>query len=236
MNLIVAGDDTLFKTTDGGNNWQQLPLPQIGQSSDLQFIDMDLGWICETSALYKTTNGGISWNQQTQPVNNFQFITSQVGWSTLYNQIYHSTDGGDSWNLQNSNTNNTLSDIFFIDNNNGWAVGANGTILHTINGGIPVELISFEAEVLESKVKLIWSTATETNNSGFEILRKVYPANGGTQNNNSEWEEIGFAPGHGTTTETQHYSFTDNDVKPGRYQYKLNQIDYDGSFRCLSND
>ena len=39
-----------------------------------------------------------------------------------------------------------------------------------------------------------------------------------------------FVTGHGTTTETQHYSFTDTDVKPGKYQYKLKQIDYDGTF------
>ena len=29
---------------------------------------------------------------------------------------------------------------------------------------------------------------------------------------------------------TQHYSFTDKDVSPGKYQYKLKQIDYDGTF------
>ena len=46
----------------------------------------------------------------------------------------------------------------------------------------------------------------------------------------TNWNKIGFVPGHGTTTETQHYSFTDNDVKPGKYQYKLKQIDYDGTF------
>ena len=72
-------------------------------------------------------------------------------------------------------------------------------------------------------MELIWSTATETNNSGFEILRSA-------QNEKQEWEKFGFVPGHGTTTETQHYSFTDNDVMRGKYQYKLKQIDYDGSF------
>ena len=46
----------------------------------------------------------------------------------------------------------------------------------------------------------------------------------------NEWNKIGFVPGHGTTTEAQHYSFTDNDVSPGNYQYKLKQIDYDGTF------
>jgi photosystem II stability/assembly factor-like uncharacterized protein len=223
MNLIVAGDDTLFKTSDGGNNWQQVPLPQNFQPTDLNFINEYLGWVYGPNALYKTTNGGVSWEQQAQPVYNFQFITAQIGWYTVFNQIYYSTDSGDSWTLQNSNTNNTLNDIFFINNNIGWAVGQNGTILHTNNGGTPVELISFIAEAFESKVELIWSTATETNNSGFEILRF-------DQNDNDGWNKIGFVPGHGTTTETQHYSFIDNDVKPGKYQYKLKQIDYDGTF------
>jgi photosystem II stability/assembly factor-like uncharacterized protein len=221
LNLFVAGNDTLFKTTNGGNTWQKLPLPSIFEPSELQFINMNLGWVSGYSTLYKTTNGGISWSQQVQPMDNFYFLTSQIGWYTIGSQIYSSTNGGSSWTLQNSNTNNLLYDIFFLDNNHGWAVGANGTILHTNNGGIPVELISFTAEFFKSKIELIWSTATETNNSGFEILRS-------TKENN--WNKIGFVPGHGTTTETQHYSFTDNDVSPGKYQYKLKQIDYDGTF------
>jgi hypothetical protein len=86
---------------------------------------------------------------------------------------------------------------------------------------IPVELVSFTAELIDDNVLLKWITATETNNSGFEIERKQY---------DSGWEEIGFVAGHGTTTEIQHYTFTDNDVNPGKYQYKLKQIDYDGTF------
>jgi len=120
--------------------------------------------------------------------------------------------------------------IFFTDNLTGWAAGSNGTILKTNNGGTPVELLSFTCTVENDVVDLIWVTATETNNSGFEILCKIYAANGGTQNNNEDWNKIGFVPGHGTTTKTQHYSFTDNEVKPGKYQYKLKQIDYDGTF------
>ncbi|MCZ7613074.1 MAG: T9SS type A sorting domain-containing protein [Ignavibacteriaceae bacterium] len=70
-------------------------------------------------------------------------------------------------------------------------------------------------------MELTWSTATETNNSGFEILCST---------ENEDWNKMGFVPGQGTTTETQHYCFTDNDVKPGKYQYRLKQIDYDGTF------
>jgi len=87
---------------------------------------------------------------------------------------------------------------------------------------IPVELISFTAEVLESAVEINWTTATEINNSGFEILRKAQ--------NDNDWEKIRFVPGFGTTTEPKSYSFIDGDVTTGIYKYRLKQIDFDGSF------
>jgi hypothetical protein len=96
---------------------------------------------------------------------------------------------------------------------------------------VPVELTSFTASVLqyEKSVQLNWTTATETNNFGFEILRGIYPANSGTQNDN-EWNSIGFVPGFGTTTEPKSYSFVDENVTTGNYKYRLKQIDLDGTF------
>jgi len=96
-------------------------------------------------------------------------------------------------------------------------------------GGVPVELISFNTRVELNKVLLDWSTATETNNRDFEILRGVYPVQSGTQNDNG-WESIGFVPGFGTTTEVHHYSFVDEGLQSGNYQYRLKQMDFDGSF------
>jgi hypothetical protein len=90
-------------------------------------------------------------------------------------------------------------------------------------------LNSFTSEVINNKVTLNWTTATETNNSGFEILRGIYPLNSGTQNDN-DWMKISFVEGHGTTTEPQFYSFIDESLRPGKYQYRLKQIDFDGSF------
>ena len=89
---------------------------------------------------------------------------------------------------------------------------------------ISVELVSLNATLSKNSVKLDWTTATETNNQGFEILRR-------TQNDN-EWEKIGFVPGFGTTTEPKSYSFTDPDIvgTTGNYKYRLKQIDFDGSF------
>ncbi len=42
---------------------------------------------------------------------------------------------GQSWTLQTSGTTQSLYGIYFIDVNKGWAVGYNGTIIHTTNGG-----------------------------------------------------------------------------------------------------
>ena len=86
---------------------------------------------------------------------------------------------------------------------------------------IPVELTSFSANVISNYVELSWTTATETNNQGFEIERSA---------DNISFANIGYVPGFGTTTETKSYSFTDQSVNSGTYYYRLKQIDFDGSF------
>ncbi|OIP63676.1 MAG: hypothetical protein AUK34_01090 [Ignavibacteria bacterium CG2_30_36_16] len=96
-------------------------------------------------------------------------------------------------------------------------------------GLIPVELTAFTAALTSSAtVELNWQTATETNNSGFEIQRSLipYPFSKG----NGAFQSVGFVPGFGTTTEPKSYSFTDNNLTGGKYQYRLKQIDFDGSF------
>ncbi|MEJ5261841.1 MAG: T9SS type A sorting domain-containing protein [Ignavibacterium sp.] len=90
---------------------------------------------------------------------------------------------------------------------------------------IPVELTSFSANVNGNDVQLSWSTATETNNRGFEIQRSVIPSGA----RNLSWEAAGFVNGKGTTTEPQSYSFVDKNLSSGKYAYRLKQIDLDGT-------
>jgi len=86
---------------------------------------------------------------------------------------------------------------------------------------VPVELTSFSAVSANDEVELNWSTATETNNQGFQIERKSA---------NSEFEEVGYVAGCGTTTEAKSYSFVDAGVTVGSYTYRLKQIDFSGKF------
>jgi hypothetical protein len=87
---------------------------------------------------------------------------------------------------------------------------------------IPVEFTSFTASVLGNMVNLRWSTATELNNSGFQVERKT---------TGTDWADVGFVNGNGTTTDSKFYSFVDRNLKPGSYSYRLKQIDFDGSFK-----
>ena len=100
----------------------------------------------------------------------------------------------------------------------------NGTIyldnIYFWNGIVPVELTSFTATVNGNDVQLIWRTATEKNNSGFHVERKSL----------SEFEAVGFVAGAGTTTEPMSYSYSDINLNPGTYYYRLKQIDFDGTF------
>jgi len=91
-------------------------------------------------------------------------------------------------------------------------------------GTIPVELASFSARVDQNNVTLSWSTATETNNQGFEVQRS----------NGNEFFTVGFVSGNGTTTELKNYSYLDRNVEVGSYSYRLKQVDFDGTFSYSS--
>ncbi len=119
-----------------------------------------------------------------------------------------------------------------IDNNNGflWVADQNNTRVLRFTAAfspLPVELTSFTAAVLDGKVSLAWKTATEINNSGFEIQRG---ANDSKQLTVNSWTKVGFVAGHGTSNAPQNYSYTDASVSAGKYSYRLKQIDHDGKF------
>jgi pectate lyase len=92
---------------------------------------------------------------------------------------------------------------------------------------IPVEFLSFTGIVNGENVCLNWSTTTELNNIGFEILRKKIEMD----MQEIPWQTIGFIQGKGTTTNEQFYSFNDIKPLPGNYKYMLKQLDFDGSMK-----
>jgi len=86
----------------------------------------------------------------------------------------------------------------------------------------PVELTAFTALVQERRVELSWRTASESSNYGFALERRL--------ERETDWAQLTFIKGHGTTNVAQNYRYSDGDARPGRIEYRLKQIDLDGRF------
>jgi hypothetical protein len=104
--------------------------------------------------------------------------------------------------------------------------GFSGFYIHANNvhnDPLPVTLISFTATAEDNKfIQLDWATASETDNSGFQIERST---------NGTEFDAIGWAQGHGNSTVMNSYRYSDLTALPGIvYYYRLKQVDLDGRF------
>lgn len=104
-------------------------------------------------------------------------------------------------------------------------------LIITYDEPLAVELSSFTSSTNGRNISLKWTTSSEENNSGFEILRSA-------SNDNSEYTKVAFIHGYGTTNSVHNYSFEDRNLTSGKFKYKLKQIDFNGNFKYyeLSND
>ncbi|MBS1683509.1 MAG: cadherin-like beta sandwich domain-containing protein [Bacteroidetes bacterium] len=93
--------------------------------------------------------------------------------------------------------------------------------LHQSNTPLPVTLLYLTATPLDdSHIMLDWATASEINNSGFQVERSTDGLN---------FESIDWVDGSGNSNNTIKYSTDDHQVAIGViYYYRLKQVDYDG--------
>jgi hypothetical protein len=96
-----------------------------------------------------------------------------------------------------------------------------GTLSYFDNSGftVPVELTRFTARRDVQAALLVWETASETDNAGFEVHRML---------GSGMFDLLGFVEGAGTTTTPQSYRFRVDDLGVGRHRFRLKQIDHDG--------
>lgn len=85
---------------------------------------------------------------------------------------------------------------------------------------LPVELISFTANNSNDVTTLNWQTASEINNSHFNIQRS---------SDGLSWETIGYVEGSGNSVNVLSYSYEDAHGVSGVCYYRLLQVDFDGS-------
>ena len=96
-----------------------------------------------------------------------------------------------------------------------------GGALCASQGALPVAFRAFTASRSNSLVALKWTTATESNNLGFEIQRLT---------GNGSWQTLSFIATQavgGNSTSDLTYTYTDLNQTKGISQYRLRQIDID---------
>lgn len=229
---VVGTGEKIFRTTDSGANWtEQFSMGGLG-TYGVSFIDRNNGVAGGTGGnTYYTSNGGTTWTSAVTPpdrtVWGMHIASSPVYGSVAMaacasGYVFTSTDGGRNWIEEPRFAINTMDDVYMTDAANAWFVGSSGLILkYTNQGNVPVELNSFNFFLSDNSVTLSWITSSEANNKGFNIER--------LSEETSEWNNIGFVKGSGSSSEINSYSFTDENLLPGKYQYRLNQINFDGS-------
>jgi hypothetical protein len=116
-----------------------------------------------------------------------------------------------------------------MNNNAVFIGGLNSFSQFTLNdqtSPLPVQLASFTGAFVGSSVRLNWRTLSEINNYGFFVQNRRTG-----EGENGRWGEVAnsFVPGHGTTNEPHDYSFTHANVGGGAWQYRLKQVDLDGT-------
>ncbi|MEZ4774089.1 MAG: BspA family leucine-rich repeat surface protein [Bacteroidia bacterium] len=100
---------------------------------------------------------------------------------------------------------------------NGW----------TINGDtkdcsvFPVEWLNFTAKPQSNTIRLDWGTANELNSDFFAIERSV---------DQKIWQTLGQVDAAGYSTNTQNYTYKDQQPLTGKTYYRIRQVDLDGSF------
>jgi hypothetical protein len=84
---------------------------------------------------------------------------------------------------------------------------------------LPISLTGFTAKNQASKVELKWNTASESNNSHFDVQRST---------DGVQYLNIGKVNGAGNSNSSLDYYFTDKSPASGINYYRLNQVDFDG--------
>ena len=88
---------------------------------------------------------------------------------------------------------------------------------------LPLEFVSFDARAAAMHTaNLQWATASEINNSHFEIERSY---------NGRTFEMIGQVAGKGKSHQQMEYNYIDNGIHPSNNiaYYRLKQVDFNGT-------
>ena len=232
----------IWQSSDNGDSWSSFNNYSGSIDRIVSNESGDVFWADNSNndyELYRSTDNGSTYTQLTVipgnpgEINDLFISPDQALYVAVTDEnaggVYRSTDNGDSFEMVSDGLTEKQLTSICMDSQEHLLAGTVSGVFRTMQA-VPVELNSFSVSVSGSDVVLSWTTASETNNSGWEIERRMSEE----KSENSAWEKIGFAGGFGTTTEKHSYQFNDKVLSTGKYSYRLKQLDFDGSFEYSS--
>jgi photosystem II stability/assembly factor-like uncharacterized protein len=143
--FIMRAQDIYQISTDFGETWTDYPVPSKHMYSKLVVLDNNRIWAMDiiSKIIIFTKDGGNSWDSL--KFDNYSHIPYFSNFSILNNDtflisttldiILRTTDGGNNWSEVKSGLDSNLDAFFFLDDSNGWLVGAKGAIYKTTDAG-----------------------------------------------------------------------------------------------------
>jgi photosystem II stability/assembly factor-like uncharacterized protein len=146
--LVAVGDQgTILRSTDSGLHWTPVSSGTSQGIHSVTFVNSTVGWaVGENATMLHTNDGGQTWSQSA-PINgvgwmwSVDFVDANHGWVGTNvpvgdgGIVLRTVDGGQTWQSSGKVWTWAINGVDFADTQNGWAVGANGGIVHTTDGG-----------------------------------------------------------------------------------------------------
>lgn len=220
-------EGAIFKTTNGGLNWEKLPMNWDSSLRSLSCLGNNFCVVVGEKSFVKITDNGMICKGSNENLNSVCYIDENNGWIVGNNGFIEKISFEKNIKIESKTTKNLLS-VHFIDSTTGWIVGTGGCILKTNDCGITWEDYSLNKESVFQSVKFLdksngWIVSNtgemyKTTNGGINwiLLPKV------TNNDlNSIYfldDKIGWIAGEsGTIIHTTNGGFTNIDSQLNTY-------------------
>lgn len=149
LGFACGEQGSIYKTTNGGLNWDLQKLPVTADLYQLTFLNPGTGLVCGGEqglmppVIFKTIDGGNTWNGGT--VNGYSYLECicfadpTTAYAAGDYDILKSVDGGDSWTVlltHGSAFRGEFPSIQFINQNTGFVAASLDGVLYTSDGGL----------------------------------------------------------------------------------------------------
>ena len=201
---ICGNRSAVYRTTNGGVNWDSVTIPNMPSGLILQkvdFVNAQTGWIFSRyatgndSTIFKTTNSGANWTKQKinatttgNTIYSACMLDENNGWLLSSRpRAWKTTNGGAVWDstlLGDNYLAGALYDIKMINSQTGYCVGSNNRVYRTTNGGAtPWTNVSF------SSTTIITNYAVEVRNQQECVVMGTYGTGYYTSNGGLTWSQ-----------------------------------------------